>query len=487
MSGTEVAAAASRAGAPGPADRMASAPRVAGGALGCAAAGSVAAGRGGLRGRARLGCGADGRGGGRRRRRGGRAGRDPADVEAALEAVEARGIPALTRGGGEEDPGGDELELEPRRRRAGHLGEAGVDDVGGAGQGAGAEGGRLVAHPLELVLGEGAEDGRRAVRHCGDDDEVAQPLEEVLDEAARVEAGLDDPLDGPEGTTAVGRREGVDGRVEELPVGEPEQGGGRVVGEPLVSRPGDELVEDRQRVADRPATGPDDEGQHAGSDVDALLRADLAEVVGQLLRRDEAEGVVVGAAADRPDDLVRLGRREDELHVLGRLLDDLEQGVEALRRHHVRLVDDVDLVPALGRAVARSLPEVTGVVDATVARRVDLDDVDGPRAAAGEGDAGVAGAARLGGRTLLAVEAAGEDAGARRLAAAARAGEEVGMPDPAGPQRLHERARHVVLADDVRERLRPVSAVEGGAHPPHPSRAGGRRVCRVHGPPRAAD
>ena len=32
--------------------------------------------------------------------------------------------------------------------------------------------------------------------------------------------------------------------------------------------------------------------------------------------------------ADRPDDLVRLGRREDELHELRWLLDKLQQRVE---------------------------------------------------------------------------------------------------------------------------------------------------------------
>ncbi len=195
---------------------------------------------------------------------------------------------------------------------------------------------------------------------------------------------------------------------------------------------------------------------------------------------DQPERVVVGPRADRADDLVRLGRGEHELHMLGRLLDDLQQGVEALRRHHVRLVDDVDLVAALGRPVAGPLPQVTGVVDAPVAGRVDLDDVDGPRAAAGQGHARVADPARLGGRALLAVQAPRQDACTGRLAAAARPREEVGVAHPARAQRLHERPRHVVLADDVGEGLRTVAAVQGGAHPPHPSRAARQRACRVH-------
>jgi hypothetical protein len=49
-------------------------------------------------------------------------------------------------------------------------------------------------------------------------------------------------------------------------------------------------------------------------------------------------------------DLVRLGRREDELHVRRRLLERLQQRVEGLRGEHVHLVDDVDLVAVALRA-----------------------------------------------------------------------------------------------------------------------------------------
>ena len=54
----------------------------------------------------------------------------------------------------------------------------------------------------------------------------------------------------------------------------------------------------------------------------SATRKSLLDVGAELERRHEPEGVVVGAGADRADDLLGLGRREDELHVLGRLLDD---------------------------------------------------------------------------------------------------------------------------------------------------------------------
>ena len=62
-----------------------------------------------------------------------------------------------------------------------------------------------------------------------------------------------------------------------------------------------------------------------------------------------------------------------------------------------------------------------------------------------ERDARVALAARVGRRALLAVQRAGQDAGAGGLAAAARAAEQVGVVDPAGAQRLLQRLGDVLL------------------------------------------
>ncbi|APH02384.1 hypothetical protein ASJ30_13305 [Janibacter indicus] len=389
---------------------------------------------------------------------------DAADLEATLDAVQAGAVARLATGSGQQHPRGDDLELDPGRGRTGHLGQAGVDDVGRPRQGGRPEGGRLLTHPVDLVTRQPAQDRRRPVGRRGDDDEVAEALEEVLDEAPRVEPGLDDRVDDPEDAGRVTGAEGGDGVVEQLAVGEPEERGRPFVGQALLVAAGDELVEDRERVAHRPTAGPHDEGEHARLDLHTLGVAELLHVVLQPCRRHEAEGVVVGPRTDGPDDLFGLGRGEDELHVLGRLLDDLEQGVEALRRHHVRLVDDVDLVAALRRTEGGPLAQVAGVVDTAVARRVDLDDVDGARATTGQGGARVAFAARGRGGALLAVEAACKDARARRLATAARPGEEVGVVDPPRAQRLHERLGDVLLPDDVGEGLGAVSAVQGGAH-----------------------
>ncbi len=206
-------------------------------------------------------------------------------------------------------------------------------------------------------------------------------------------------------------------------------------------------------------------GSTPAATVTPSLLAELLHVLEHLGRGDEPERIVVGARPDGADDLLGLGRREDELDVLGRLFDDLEQRVEALRRHHVRLVEDEDLVAVAGRGEHGALAQVAGVVDAVVAGRVDLDDVERSAAVAPQLDAARADTARDVGRALGAVQAAREDAGGGRLAAAARTAEEVGVIDPVGAQRGAERIGHLSLSDELAERLGTIAAIEGGDHP----------------------
>ena len=145
--------------------------------------------------------------------------------------------------------------------------------------------------------------------------------------------------------------------------------------------PGQQLVEHRQRVAGRAAARADDQRVHRRGDDGALLGADALQQAAQRARRDQPERVVVGARPDRRQHLLRLGGREDEDEVLRRLLDDLEQGVEALRGDHVRLVDDEHPVARLGGREERPIAQLTGVVDAAVRGGVELDDVDVARPA----------------------------------------------------------------------------------------------------------
>jgi hypothetical protein len=130
--------------------------------------------------------------------------------------------------------------------------------------------------------------------------------------------------------------------------------------------------------------------------------------------------------------LLRLGGGEEEFDVGGRLFQRLQQGVEGVDGEHVHFVDDVDLVAAVGGAEADVVADFPHRLDAVVAGAVDLQHVHG--IAGGDFQAVRAGVAGLGGRTLLAVEGLGENAGGSGLAGAARTHKEIGV-------------RHAVLFD----------------------------------------
>ena len=157
----------------------------------------------------------------------------------------------------------------------------------------------------------------------------------------------------------------------------------------------------------------------------------------------------------------RLGRGEDELQVRRRLLDQPEQGVEALPGNHVRFVDDVDLEPPRHRRVKGPLPQVPGIIHTTVRGGVDLDHVDAARPLRCQRDAGRAHPAWVRSGPLLTVERPGEDPGAGGLAAPAGTAEQVRVVDTPVEQGLPERFGDLLLALDLGEGGGPVLAVQG--------------------------
>ena len=221
----------------------------------------------------------------------------------------------------------------------------------------------------------------------------------------------------------------------------------------------------RERVSrTEPPPARTTSGSTPGSTSMASAVAQLLHVVEHLRGRHEPERVVVRAGADRADDLLGLGRREDELDVLRRLFDDLQQRVETLRGDHVRLVEDEDLVAVAGGREDRALAQVARVVDAVVAAAsISTTSSEPPPSRLSSTQRGAHPARRVR-RALGAVEAAGEDARGRRLAASARPAEQVGVVDAVGAQRGAQRIGHLGLADELGERLRPVTAVQGSDH-----------------------
>ena len=402
--------------------------------------------------------------GGLGRRRGGRLARRTPAGHADRSLHGPRG----GRGGGSrhEDAADEKLELQAGRGRARHGAQGLVGQVRGAGEAVRTPVLRLALHALELVVRGVRQDVARAVTGHRDDEEVAQALEEVLDEAARVVAGLDHALDDAEGGGAVATREGVDRFIQQGGVRVPQQRHRRLVGDLAVDRAGHQLVEHRQSVAHRATARAHNEGQDPLSHGDVLLSAQARQVGAQHVRRHQAERIVVGARADRADDALGFRRREDELDVLGRLLDELEQRVEALVRDHVGLVDDENLVAVAHRRESGALAQVTRVVDAAVRGRVDLDDVERAGPTGGQLAARFALTARGVRGALRAVQAARQDARRGGLTTSARPREQVRVRHAIRAQRRLERLRHVFLADHLVEGVGAIPAIQSCGHPP---------------------
>ena len=189
--------------------------------------------------------------------------------------------------------------------------------------------------------------------------------------------------------------------------------------------------------------------------------------------RDPAKVEALAAGEHRYRHGTYLGRRENEFHMLRRLLQRLQQGIERIAREHVHFIDDIDLEARRNRAVAYCLNDLADIVHAGMGGRIHFDDID--MAVGGDGRAGFADPAGLLRRRLPlavraeAVDRAGEDPRCRRLADAAHAGEHEGMRNSSGPDRIGENAHQRFLADKVAEGGGPVFA---GQHP-----VGGRSLA----------
>jgi hypothetical protein len=90
---------------------------------------------------------------------------------------------------------------------------------------------------------------------------------------------------------------------------------------------------------------------------------------------DPAQIEALAARQHRDRHLADFRGGEDELHMLRRLFQRLQQRIEGLLGQHVHFVDDVDLVAGVKRPVAHLLDDLAHVVDAGLGGGVHLDDV----------------------------------------------------------------------------------------------------------------
>ena len=244
--------------------------------------------------------------------------------------------------------------------------------LGVSGQGRGADPGGLVAHPLQHVLRRVDHSAGRRIGHRLQHDQIAEAVQQVGGEAPRIVAGIDHRLDGAEQRRGVPRGKRVDRIVDQRHVRRAEQRQRPPVLHLVSVGTGQQLIQHRQRVAWRAATGPDHQRIHRVVNGDVLLCANTFQQRSHGPRRQQPERVMVRARPDGGQHLLGLCRREHEDQVLGRFLDDLEQRIETGRGDHVRFVDDEDAVARLRWRVERAIAQLAGVVDAAVAGRVEL-------------------------------------------------------------------------------------------------------------------
>ena len=139
------------------------------------------------------------------------------------------------------------------------------------------------------------------------------------------------------------------------------------------------------------------------------------------LRADAPEIEPLASRDDCRKDSVGFSGAEHENHVVRGLFQCLQEGIRGSVGQHMGFIDDVDLALALGWREVYLLPDVSDLIDATVAGGIQFDDVHELAAVDRVADgASVAGVSVLG---VQAVHGFGDDPGGGGLAAASGAAE----------------------------------------------------------------
>ena len=161
---------------------------------------------------------------------------------------------------------------------------------------------------------------------------------------------------------------------------------------------------------------------------------------------------------------------------LGRLFNRLQQRVECFVGNLVRFVDDENFVAIARRLIPHVFAQFAHLIDAAIRRRIDFDYVHSP--ARRNFHAARAHAARLIGRTLLAVQAQRHNTRRRRLPRPALPGKNIAVRNTVLRNRIPQRGLDVVLIQDIVKRLRPVFSCDDLIH------GGTGELCQAPGNPR---
>ena len=330
---------------------------------------------------------------------------------------------------------------------------------------------RLLAQELLGLLGH--RERLRNVAHVLDEQEVAQVLEQVVDEAAEILPLLGELLDEDERSCGVAVDDHVAEPKQRVLFDRPDElenglGIDRAV------RCGGKLVERRDRVSERSVRAPGDQREGGVLGLDPFSLGYAPKEHDELGEPRALEDERLAARAHGRDDLDEIGGAEDEEEMGRGLLDQLEERIPSGVRQLVRLVEDVDLVTPLDGLQHDALPNLADVVDAALGGRIHLDHIE--RGSVRDRNAHVAGLVRgrCGAPGADAVQCLREDPRHRRLPRSTRPGEEVGLTHLVVLDRILQRSHDRLLPDDLVEALRTVLPVER-AHFVDSSRCGATR------------
>ena len=217
-----------------------------------------------------------------------------------------------------------------------------------------------------------------------------------------------------------------------------------------VAAKGHELVQHGFRVA-HPAVRSDGHGKRSllrkGH---PLLLGDVQKVSGDDGRTNPLEVKTLAARKDRRRQFLDVSRGEEKLHMGGRLLQSLKQGVKRPGGKHVHLIHQVDLEARPRREVLHVVDDdVPHLVHLSVRGRVKLQHVH--RIASGHFNAGItlpAGSQRRPG-TRVAIKRLGQNPSSGGLSGPPGTYEQIGMRKPVLQNRVFQRLRDMLLPDDI--------------------------------------